>query len=404
MKINLIRLANSIDPKTPYLKDSEMFIEDVNNELFEYGHELVNNAKTAQFSIIFIETGGSESKFKQIYKKLKKPIILLSDSLNNSLPACFEIHTFLDSLKIPHTMIFGEAKHIAESIDKIANIYSGISKIEGSTLGVIGKPSDWLIASNVEYKKVKDIFDISLKDIDINELIEESKVADVSKFPLLKELSNKCKDKASIEGALKIYVALKNIIKKYKLSAITVRCFDLIKELNNTACLAFALLNKEGIVATCEGDIPTLISMYIVRVASGLPSFQVNPSKVIMEEDSMIFSHCTVPLNMCTNYELTTHFESGLGIGVKGTLENKDVTIFKIAPNLKDITLFTAKIIENTSYKNYCRTQIKVKFEDHEIYPLINNPFGNHLVVVYGDIIESLLPFLQLYNLFPEQF
>ena len=39
-------------------------------------------------------------------------------------------------------------------------------------LGVIGKPSDWLIASNVDYKNVKDKFNIDLIDIDINELID----------------------------------------------------------------------------------------------------------------------------------------------------------------------------------------------------------------------------------------
>ena len=36
-------------------------------------------------------------------------------------------------------------------------------------LGVIGKPSDWLIASDVDYKKVNELFDIELVDIDIKE-------------------------------------------------------------------------------------------------------------------------------------------------------------------------------------------------------------------------------------------
>ena len=39
-------------------------------------------------------------------------------------------------------------------------------------LGVIGKPSDWLIASNVDYKNVKNKFNIELINIDINELID----------------------------------------------------------------------------------------------------------------------------------------------------------------------------------------------------------------------------------------
>lgn len=402
MKINLIRLANSIDPKVPYLKDSEAFIEDLNNELFEYGHELVNNEKSAQFSIIFVETGGSEQKFIKIYKKLKEPIILMSNSMNNSLPAMFEIKTFLSEKKISHTLLMGNEKTIASSIDKISNMYSMIGNMKGANLGVIGKPSDWLIASKVDYKTVKDKFDVNLIDIDMEELYNEIEVAKIDKVPHSKELKEKWKDESVLNTSLKIYSALKAIVKKYNLKGITVRCFDLIGKYKNTACLAFALLNQEGIISTCEGDIPTLLTMYLIKVATNQPCFQANPSKIMVEEEEAIFSHCTVPLNMCSKFSLDTHFESGLGIGVKGELQNKDVTIVKIPPNLKDILLVTGKIVENTSYKNYCRTQIKVKLEEAELIELVRHSFGNHVCVVYGDIISDLIPFLQLYKLIPE--
>ena len=62
----------------------------------------------------------------------------------------------------------------------------------------------------------------------------------------------------------------------------------------------------------------------------------------------------------------------------------------------------TGKIVDNTSYKNYCRTQIKVKLEEAELIELIRHSFGNHVCVVYGDIISDLIPFLQLYKLIPE--
>ena len=35
MKINLIRLSNSLDPNATFKKDDDQFIEDLNNELFE---------------------------------------------------------------------------------------------------------------------------------------------------------------------------------------------------------------------------------------------------------------------------------------------------------------------------------------------------------------------------------
>ena len=75
MKINLIRYSNSLDPNATYLKDSNQFIEDINNELFDDDIELVADADDAIFSIVFIETGGSEQKFIQDVDKLEKPIV-----------------------------------------------------------------------------------------------------------------------------------------------------------------------------------------------------------------------------------------------------------------------------------------------------------------------------------------
>ena len=74
MKINLIRYANSMDPNAPYLKDSEQFLEDINNELFEDDLELVEGVEDPIYSIIFIETGGSEQKFIKDVDNLKLPI------------------------------------------------------------------------------------------------------------------------------------------------------------------------------------------------------------------------------------------------------------------------------------------------------------------------------------------
>ena len=67
MKINLIRLSNSLDPKAPYLKDSENFINDLNNELFDYDIELVNNENRRGFGYKYTirkdDTGNSYSGF-----------------------------------------------------------------------------------------------------------------------------------------------------------------------------------------------------------------------------------------------------------------------------------------------------------------------------------------------------
>ena len=391
MKINLIRYANSLDPAAPYLKDSEQFLEDINNELFEDDLELVEGIEDPIYSIIFIETGGSEQKFVLDVDKLKQPIILLSNCKNNSLPACFEIKTYLESKEKECVLLFGEEANIANSIKHISKIMQAKHNIEHATLGVIGKPSDWLIASTVNYEEAKKRYGVTLIDIESSELKEEINKGMLTSIPRLEELQNSGYDKDTLNGALLIYSGLKRIIEKYKLNGFTLRCFDLIEEYKNTACLAFAILNEEGYIATCEGDVPSMLSMLLIKEATNQPSFQANPSKIDIKESNILFAHCTIPFNMLQKYELMTHFESGLGIGVRGTLDKNHITIFKIAPNLKDALCVTGNIKENLTLPNYCRTQILVNLERDELFEFLKESFGNHVLIAYNDIAEDIL-------------
>ena len=73
-----------------------------------------------------------------------------------------------------------------------------------------------------------------------------------------------------MEGAKTIYLALKELVSRHRLQGFTLRCFDLLTTVHNTGCLALARLNAEGIVSGCEGDVPTLLTMAIVKVLTGV--------------------------------------------------------------------------------------------------------------------------------------
>ncbi len=259
-------------------------------------------------------------------------------------------------------------------------------------LGVIGKPSDWLIASNVDYKKAKELFDIELIDIDINELIIKSKNCTTS-API--GLFNTLFSEEEINKAYHIYLALKEIALIYKLDGLTVRCFDLLNTLHSTSCLAFALLNKEGIIATCEGDIPSMISMYVVRKVYNLPTFQANPSRIDTDKNEIIFAHCTIPFSMCESYTFNTHYESNIGIGIKGELKEGHVSVFKISPDLKKYVLLGGEIKENLNESKLCRTQIVIKLnQDSNVTYFLKNPLANHHLIFYSYETKVLKDYL----------
>ena len=54
---------------------------------------------------------------------------------------------------------------------------------------------------------------------------------------------------------MRLYRAIKRIVEEEKLSALTLSCFKLIEQTGTTGCLALSLLNDDGIIAGCEGDL-----------------------------------------------------------------------------------------------------------------------------------------------------
>ena len=356
--------------------------------------------------IFFIETGGTEEEFKRIYNQYSEPYLILATDANNSLPASLEIATFLRKNSKKFKLFHGKPEEVREQLkrDEISKIHEknrGFLKFDnlsGMRLGVVGKPSNWLIASDVNYKEAKDKFGVELIDISTEEFLSQVKTSKPKLDPIIFEpLLNEKVNKETLDGALQIYAALRDLIIKYNLNGLTVRCFDLLTSVHNTSCLALAMLNKDGYIATCEGDIPAMLTMAIVRKAFHQSSFQVNPSYLNLKERYGYFAHCTLPLDMCLSYEFDTHFESGIGLGVKGRLNLGKVTVFKVNGNLKDYEVFEGQIVENLHKNNLCRTQVKIEFNE-PIDEMFSMPNGNHLIIFRGAHKEELVNLLTNFN------
>ena len=373
--INLIFLRSSLNNENNHYLDIEK--EHFINYLINNGF----NIDELGTPVFYIETGGTEEQFKQIYNNYKEPYYFIATDHSNSLPASLEILTFLHNKNKIGKIIHGDNLTILSSLKTLNDIAKiapfshslGVNNIlMNKRYGVIGKPSDWLISSEVNYQEVQDIFGCKLIDIDDNE---------ISKFISSYHILLNKKDDVSLLSNL-ILMALKDIVSKYKLDGLTIRCFDLLSKHRATSCFALAKLNEEGIIATCEGDIPSLLSMAVIKQINHSSSFQANPSYIDINNNELFLAHCTIPLNMVDSYKITTHFESGIGDAIKGELPLKDICIFKIHPNLKQFFFINGTIIENLHSNCLCRTQIRIK-TTQEIASLLDYPYANHLIMYY---------------------
>lgn len=266
-------------------------------------------------------------------------------------------------------------------------------ELRGQKLGIIGRPSDWLIASQPDKTAVAEKLGIELLDIDIRELIELSGKTCGTPLPeTASAIVQGLREDASatvrkyVEGAIGIYSALRETVSRYGLSGLTIRCFDLLDTLGNTGCLALALLNAEGIPSACEGDVPALLSMVIGNALTGRSGFQANPSQIDPVSGTMLLAHCTVPFNMVERYSYDTHFESGIGVAIHGELAKGDVTIFKTSADLGRVFCEEAELLENQYGRDLCRTQVLLQMKKPEVLSeyFLRKPIGNHHIVFSG--------------------
>ena len=349
-----------------------------------------------------IATGGVENLFKRIWSAIdvetmcgpsrQKNVIMIADGRNNSLAAALEILTYLGNIGVEGKILHGTNDEIVSAVMET----HGRASLRGR-IGLFGQPSDWLIASGVDRDYLRQHYGIETVDIDLRRLIDGIKSASqteaVEVAQALEKRSKTVKEPtdADMLEAAKAYLAIKRICQEECLDAMTIRCFDIVKACGTTSCLALALLNDEGIVAGCEGDMQTLMSMYLAKRICGETAFMANPSQ-LTDKTSML-AHCTIPLGMCDEIRLRSHFESGIGAAVQGVLPLMDYTLFKWGGEKLDRYFVTeAKAVETPYSDHFCRTQITLNVN---LKPyLLQHSIGNHHVIIRGRHAEEIRRFM----------
>ena len=360
---------------------------------------------SSALSLIYVRTGGTEGVFSQLLPQLQRqssePFYLLTSGKSNSLAASMEILSFLRQKGLKGEILHGSPEYIRHRIALLAKVGEARRQLRGARLGIVGQPSDWLISSVVDGDRVRERFGIELVPIPMGDLLLEFHALksvdvqdEVEKFAAHVAPLNAVDAPAiqkSLGNATRLYIALKKIAETNGLQGLTIRCFDLLTAVHNTGCIALARLNSEGYVAGCEGDVPAMLSMMIARSLLGVSGFQANPAHINPQTGEMLFAHCTIPFNMTHRYELDTHFESGIGVGVRGYVNAGPVTIFKVS-GLLDRFFAAEGILEACQAGgDLCRTQEVIRLATPaDTSYFLTNPIGNHHIILPGHVKELL--------------
>ena len=347
-------------------------------------------------NLIYVRTGGAEAIFKGLLPDLlargAERFFLLTSGKSNSLAASLEILSYLRQQGLKGEVLHGSTPYLQARIHALETVENARKKLQGTRIGVIGEPSDWLISSHADATALTDRLGLKLVQVPMEELLQEIAHAKAENAPA--EVSMAPDVRRAYPGATQIYAALQVLVARHGLGAFTLRCFDLLTTVGNTGCLALASFNADGIPAACEGDVPALLSMMVAQALTGCTGFQANPARIDAESGQMLFAHCTVPFNMVTDWQYDTHFESGIGVGIHGELPEGPVTVFKVDGRLERHFAAEGTLLFNQYENHLCRTQVVLQLRPEEARYFLTEPIGNHHIIIPGHckaLLEELL-------------
>lgn len=197
----------------------------------------------------------------------------------------------------------------------------------------------------------------------------------------------------------RLYLLMKKLLKERNAHAITMAYGD---DHLPVPCFAYTNLRDEGILAACEADIISLLSMIILHWLIYKPSFMGN-TFIDPDDNAIIITHCVCPRKMAgyntspASYILQNYHNqkfTGSLTAFVGMSINQEVTVCRLSGDLKNMFVTRGVVLDCKNsddckdISGYCRMVVKIKVDAPGKF--IHKTSGNHQVMVYGDYREEL--------------
>lgn len=281
----------------------------------------------------------------------------------------------------------------------------GLVNIRETTIIAFGGPAGWGKVGRQHGPKVaRDVWNLDIKDISRQELVKGMEQIEKDE-KLMQTCKAEMKDYLAGEGVRGIQTEKKYILNSFKLRrvirdvmrrenavAMTINgCMNLGRWVDTSPCLAFSLINDEGVMAFCESDFVVIPSGILMRYISGNPAFLNDPT--YPHHGVMTAAHCSAPRRM--NGEdlepapIVTHYESDWGATAK-VLFKKGQTVTNVIPSFTsdEWVGVRGKVLDHPSM-DICRSQMDIELEA-DCTELLEEMEGFHWMTVYGDYMKEI--------------
>jgi L-fucose isomerase-like protein len=182
-------------------------------------------------------------------------------------------------------------------------------------------------------------------------------------------------------------VALEELVEEYRLDAVDLKCqYELSQDYGCTACVALSMLADRGVVAGCEGDIPTTTTQAMLSALTGETT--TYGDLLDWENGEALISPCGyAPFGLCANRPVIRDIaHPGFsGLITSSVLKPGTLTLARLAETRGG---YRMQVLVGETAPTELRQgrfpAIRVKLEE-SIDEILENISGQHFAVAYGD-------------------
>ncbi|MCS7111630.1 MAG: hypothetical protein N3D82_00105 [Ignisphaera sp.] len=354
--------------------------------------ELISKKYSNFIPIALVLTGGTSRLIYEFALRSRLDrMFVFSHSEHNSLASAISARSRLEYEGVSvglYNCTDPYSKECEYIVDRAMNVARTVANVVGTSIGVVADRKREEIAEVFESK-----FDATVNLIPFSDLEKEIEEVDSNAVDeAINEIKNRIGSSDADDGVkniARLYVALKNIVKKRKLDAITIDCFPYILRYGVTPCIPLALLNSEAIIAGCEADLTALLGLMIARYLTGKSGWIANP--VSFSSRRALFAHCTVALDIVRDPSIVPHFETGRPYSVSGKMISDTVTLLSVDQEFSIATIARGRVVSSGLLGHpTCRNQVLVEF-DYVTEEIPRYAPTNHHVIMLGDHLTNLI-------------
>lgn len=171
-------------------------------------------------------------------------------------------------------------------------------------------------------------------------------------------------DQPHLENSARVYRAFQDLVEENGYDAIAISCWPKYRrDLGIVVCSVIGRLLDHGLVAACEGDVDSAVTMLLLRELTGERPMLMDLSKVDERDNTLLMWHCgSAPswyadragVTLEGHYKPGRHVTCGDDERVVGVNNmyygSRAVTVARLTNNYRNMLLFSGEFVEKSDH------------------------------------------------------